>query len=112
MSAWADPTLLIVSVAGAIDSVTAPQLRDGIALAMAAKPVKLVLDLTGTGFLSSAGVNELVQLAYAARDDTILLHLAASTAVRRPLEALGLVPEVLTVYASVADAVAAFGDHS
>jgi anti-sigma B factor antagonist len=50
----------LIKVSGRIDSSTAPQLSDAIDLLLKKNRFKLVLDLSGVEFMSSAGLRVLV----------------------------------------------------
>ncbi len=53
----------VVAVAGRLDSNTSPELARVLATTIAAGHSRLVLDLTGTQYLSSAGLRVLLQVA-------------------------------------------------
>jgi anti-anti-sigma factor len=53
----------VVAVTGRIDSSTAPQLSRTLAQTLAARGARLVLDLSATQYLSSAGLRVLLQVA-------------------------------------------------
>ncbi|MFT7867411.1 MULTISPECIES: STAS domain-containing protein [Amycolatopsis] len=106
---WIDRATLVIAVTGELDLVTTARTRDEIAVILAARPLRLVLDLTGVSFLASTGVNEIVRLAHAAADDAVALHVAAGVHNRRTFELLGLTGTLLRVFDTRADALAAFG---
>ncbi len=95
----------MVAVTGEIDLLTAPQLRDAVALGCTDDAGSaLVIDLSAVTFLGSSGLAELVEVAEnAARNDRPLRVVVGDQRVRRPLEITGLV-HVLAVYDSLDDA--------
>jgi len=109
---WLDRATLAIALTGELDLVTTGRARDAIAVILAARPLRLVLDLTGVAFLASTGVNEIVRLAHAAADDAVSLHIAAGPHNRRTFELLGLTGAVLRVFDTRAEALAAFGPTS
>jgi anti-sigma B factor antagonist len=86
---------VVVTVAGELDTLTAPDLRAALDGALADPTCRrLVLDLSGVTFLSSAGLSVLVTTREDTRARSIELQLAGLTgnrAVRRPLELTGLI---------------------
>ena len=80
-----------VSVAGEVDTFTAPTLRSALDGELEWQPPKLVLDLRGIRFLGSGGLAVLVQTQVSADARGIALRLIATTRpVIRPLEVTGL----------------------
>ena len=102
------PGVVVATVSGEVDMLTAPGLRT-VVLAELADCAVLVLDLSGVGFLGSAGLAVLVEASYEARRREVALRLvAAGRSVQRPLEITGL-DEVLTTFPTRDDAVGAPG---
>jgi anti-sigma B factor antagonist len=82
-----------VSVAGEVDTFTAPTLRSAVDAELKGRPAELVLDLRGVRFLGSAGLALLVETQKSAGARGIVLRLIATTRpVIRPLEVTGLLP--------------------
>ncbi|WP_410631174.1 STAS domain-containing protein [Amycolatopsis sp. cmx-4-83] len=106
---WIDKVTLVIAVTGELDLAGTPRMRDEVALILAGRPLRLVLDLNGVCFLASTGVNEIVRLAHAATEDAVTLHVAAGPDNRRMLTMLGLTDTLLRVFDTRADALAAFG---
>ena len=80
-----------VSVAGEVDTFTAPTLRSALDSELERQPPELVLDLRGIRFLGSGGLAVLVQTQVSADARGIALRLIATTRpVIRPLEVTGL----------------------
>lgn len=83
------PGAVVLTVTGEVDMVTAPALENAVRRSLTECPARLVIDLTGAEFLSSAGIAVLV-LAHRARDDVALHIVATDRIVLRPLELTGL----------------------
>ena len=82
-----------VSVAGEVDTFTAPTLRSAVDAALERRPPALVLDLRGVRFLGSAGLALLVETQKSADARGLALRLIATTRpVTRPLEVTELLP--------------------
>jgi len=81
---------IVVEVTGEIDMLTAPRLNEAVQQAIARSPRRLVLDLTGVTFLSSAGLALIVRAHKECGDRIDLRIVAASTATLRPIELMGL----------------------
>jgi anti-sigma B factor antagonist len=80
-----------LSVAGEVDTFTAPALRSALDAELERRPPELVLDLRGVRFLGSAGLAVLVETKKSAGARDIVLRLIATTRpVTRPLEVTGL----------------------
>jgi anti-sigma B factor antagonist len=80
-----------VSVAGELDTFTAPTLLSALDTELERRPPELVLDLRGVRFLGSAGLAVLVETQKSANAPEIALQLIATTRpVIRPLEVTGL----------------------
>lgn len=84
---------VVVQLVGEIDLMSLEPMREALtaALADATAPEPIVLDLTGVGFLASAGLAELQTLHdRAAAQHTPLRIVATGRAVLRPLEVTGM----------------------
>ncbi|QUQ66689.1 STAS domain-containing protein [Kutzneria sp. CA-103260] len=102
------PGMVVASVSGELDMLTAPRLRAVVTAELAGCAV-LVIDLSGVSFLGSAGLAVLVEAAHEAERQQVELRVVATgRTVRRPLEITGL-NEVLTTFPSRDDAVGAPG---
>ncbi|MEV6608943.1 STAS domain-containing protein [Kutzneria sp. NPDC051319] len=100
--------VVVATVSGEVDMLTAPSLRAVVAAELDDCKV-LVIDLSAVGFLGSAGLAVLVEASHEAQRQQVELRLVASgRSVRRPLEITGLT-EVLTTFPSRDDAVGAPG---
>lgn len=100
--------LAIVSVTGEIDLLTSPQLTEAVTAALTDKPRGLIIDLTDTAFLSSAGMGVLVA-AHATAPTGSFSVVADGPATSRPMELIGL-NDFLDLHPTLDDAVAAFDD--
>lgn len=98
---------LVVSVAGDVDAGSAARLREEVTTARTAETsARLALDLTRVGFLDSAGLAVLVQVASDCHKDEQELRIVAnSRAVLNPLRLTGL-DQVFTIVESVPAATA------
>lgn len=103
---------VVVRFAGEIDLTSVSAVRAAVtaALADATAPHPVVLDLTGVGFLASAGLAELQTADQRAADQhTPLRIVATGRAVLRPLEVTGMAealdirPDITTALAPSAD---------
>ncbi|WP_043536261.1 STAS domain-containing protein [Saccharomonospora cyanea] len=101
--------VVVAHVSGEVDLLSAPELRQWVEQSTTAAS-GLVLDFDGVGFLGSAGLSVLAELAEkAAHDKLTWAVVATKRVVLRPLEATGLVAQ-MPVYSSVDDAVKAVTD--
>jgi anti-sigma B factor antagonist len=102
---WSGQTAL-VTAAGEIDLTNAEGLRDALLSALNAGALGLVVDLTETTFLDSAGVTALVRASRRATAGEATMRLAVTApAVLRVLDLVGL-DRLIEVHPSVAEAVA------
>ena len=82
---------VLLTVAGEVDSSTAPSLRAVVDSAFADGAPTLTVDLDGVTFLDSAGLCVLAAAHRRAAEDGVRLRVVASTrAVIRPLQITGL----------------------
>lgn len=98
--------LVIVTVQGSVDVLTAPQLSEAVAEALSGQPAGLIIDLTSTDFLASAGMSALMSAHEAIAPTGVFGVVAAGPATARPLTVMGL-DKTLVVYPTLAHAVAA-----
>ncbi|MGH3210074.1 MAG: STAS domain-containing protein [Trebonia sp.] len=102
---WSGRTAL-VTAAGEIDLTNAESLRDALLTALNTGALGLVVDLTATTFLDSAGVNALVRASRRAAGTEATLRLAVTApAVRRVLDLVGI-DQLIEVYPDVTEALA------
>lgn len=87
---WLGPTV-VVSVSGAVDMLTAPGLEKSVAACLDERPAAMIIDLTDTEFLGSAGISVLVHACSLAGDRRIGFGVVADApATSRPITLLGL----------------------
>ena len=86
---WIGRTV-VISVAGVLDMLTAPQLEAGIAASLPKNPSAIIVDLTHVEFLASAGMGVLVDTYERAAGSAKFLVVADGPATSRPLNLLGL----------------------
>lgn len=98
--------LVILTVQGSIDVLTAPQLSEAVLEAVSGQPRGVVIDLTMTDFLASAGMAALVAAHEAIAPSGLFGVVAAGPATSRPLQVMGL-DQTLVLYPTLAHAVAA-----
>lgn len=97
----------VVSVRGEIDMVTTPRLHSCLQERLARTPQRLIVNLSGVGFLGSSGLAVLVECLDDARGrGTDLRLVVSSREVIRPLEATGLT-ELFQTYPDVESALVA-----
>lgn len=101
---WSGPAV-VLRVSGEIDMTTAGRLEDAVNLALTNNPQRLVLDLTGVGFFSSAGITPLIAAQEATRGRTRFAVVITGDPVFRSLKLTGVDCD-LAIYASVEDALA------
>lgn len=109
--AWSGRTAL-VAAPGEIDLTVAEGFRDALLTVLNAGALGLVVDLTGTTFIDSAGVSALVRASRraAASEATVRLAVTASP-VRRVLSLVGI-DQLIEVHPSVDAAIASLPDQS
>ena len=100
-------TVAVVAIFGRIDSSTSPALAKALTSAIAAEVPRLVLDLTATQYLSSAGLSVLLQVEkrIGQMNGRFVLH-GLSARVRDVLDVSGFLTE-LTVCGDRSEALAA-----
>jgi len=97
----------VVTASGQIDSETAPQLDTELTKVVGEKN-KLVVDLKGVGYMSSAGIRAIVKASQAAEANGGAVKLAAvPEEIQAVLYTVGLNQKVVA-FASVDEAVASF----
>lgn len=106
------PSCAVVRPAGTLDRRTAPDLEAALQALTGQGHGRIVLDLSGVGEMSSAGLRVIISAAKLLRSERIGgdLRLAApSERVVQVLELAGLLP-VLKVYTSGEQAIASFDE--
>ena len=107
---WSGRTA-VVTAAGEIDLTNAEILRDTLLSALNAGALGLVVDMTTTTFIDSAGVTALVRASRRAAATGATVRLAVTApAVLRVLNLVGI-DQLIEVHPSVTDAVASLPEH-
>jgi anti-sigma B factor antagonist len=102
----------IVAAGGEVDLTNADGLREALLAALDAGARGLVVNMTQTTFLDSAGVTALVRASRQASAGNATLRLAVTApAVLRVLNLVGL-DQVISVYPGVSEAVASLPDQT
>ena len=94
---------VVLSAAGTIDMVTAPQLQTHLDSVLSRQPSALLVDLSRVDFLGSAGINVLANVHNEAGDVAYAV-VADGPATSRPLRLLGI-DKLIPIYPTVADAI-------
>jgi anti-sigma B factor antagonist len=102
--------LIVVSVSGSIDMLTAPGLAESLDSALAKKPNGLIVDLSKVEFLGSAGISVLMRTRDTLGDSTPFCVVADGPATHRPLTLLGI-SEMLCLCRTLEDAVSKLSDR-
>jgi anti-sigma B factor antagonist len=98
-----DDDTIVLSVAGVIDLATATELADAMHVALASARHRLVIDLTGVSFMSSAGLAILAEAHAAMKPRAQFAVVANNAVILRPLEITKLA-DVLDVYPTLESA--------
>ncbi|MGV0815438.1 STAS domain-containing protein [Mycolicibacterium boenickei] len=96
----------VVTVAGTVDMLTAPQLEEAISSAAQSSPSAIVVDLSAVEFLASAGMGVLVAAHEKLGDTARFAVVADGPATSRPLKLVGIA-EVVDLFATLDEALAA-----
>ena len=103
------PGYAVLSVAGQVDASTEQGFRDALTSVLAHGVPRIVVDLSGVGFMSSAGIGVLMGVRRVLADAGGSLVLAAPHGEVAQVLSIAGVAEVIPVAASVPDAVAQLG---
>jgi anti-anti-sigma factor len=107
---WSGRTA-VVTAAGEIDLTNAESLRDTLLSVLNAGALGLVVDLTATTFIDSAGVSALVRASRRAAATEATMRLAVTAAaVLRVLDLVGI-NRLIEVHPTVTEAVASLPEH-
>jgi anti-sigma B factor antagonist len=96
---------VVVEVAGEVDLLSAPRLRDAVMAALADRPPVVVVDLLKVGFLGSSGLAALMEAQQQTGEHTQLRVVADGPVTLRPLQVTAL-DRHLAVYSTREDALA------
>ena len=104
-----EDNITIVAVNGSVDALTAPDLARAIVDEIAEGHVYLVVDLTGVGFMSSAGLRTLLGAVKETRSQGGDLRIASTNPGIDKLLKMSGFHNIAKVFTSNVDAVASFG---
>jgi anti-sigma B factor antagonist len=96
----------VLTVAGVVDMLTAPQLEEAIATAAKESPQGVIVDLGAVDFLASAGMGVLVAARDELPESVRFAVVADGPATSRPLKLVGIA-EIVGLHVTLADALAA-----
>lgn len=100
--------VVVIGVSGRVDGFSAPQLDDALQNAIKARHYKIVTDLKGTDFMSSAGMRALLKARLEVQDKNGELRLAEpSDYLLDSLKLVGL-DKLFHIYASREEALKGF----
>jgi anti-sigma B factor antagonist len=99
---WVD-RLVVVSVSGTVDMLSAPWMADAIDSALAKDPAGLIIDLSKVDFLASAGIRVLIEAHDTVASSGRFGVVADGPATSRPLTLLGI-NEIISIYPTLDDA--------
>jgi anti-sigma B factor antagonist len=102
---WFD-TVVVISVSGALDLLTAPVLVEMTDVAVTQVPAGVIVDLSKVDFLASAGMNVLVAIHRKLTPSTRFGVVADSPVTSRPLKMLGL-DKLIALYPTLSAALEA-----
>lgn len=100
-----DGAVVVLTVEGAIDMVTAPRFLADVRAALRAQPPVLVIDLTGVTFLAAAGLHVLDVARAEAGDQMLLAVVASGPVTARPMQITGLC-DIVDTYPTVTEVLA------
>lgn len=101
--------IVVLSVSGAIDMLTAPGLTEAINAALTKSPSGLIVDLSKVKFLASAGIRVLVTANQEITPPARFGVVADGPATSRPMTLVGIT-DIVDLYAALDDALAEFAD--
>ncbi|MGN2637391.1 STAS domain-containing protein [Nocardia takedensis] len=90
----------VLTVSGEVDLATAPALESAIEGILGDKPAALIIDLSGVGFLASAGMAALVAAHQRAGEATTIAVVADGPATSRQLKMTSL-DQVFALYSTL-----------
>jgi len=102
--------LIVVSVSGSVDMLTAPGLTESLDSALAKKPNGLIVDLSKVEFLGSAGISVLMKTRDNLGESIPFCVVADGPATHRPLTLLGI-NEMMCLCRTLDDAVSKLTDR-
>jgi anti-sigma B factor antagonist len=103
--------IAVLKVGGDIDLATVPALEAAIEEALIPKPTGLVIDLSGVGFLASAGLQTLVATHNSVSQSAHFAVVANSASTSRPIQLTGL-DQIFALYPTLSEALTAVQANS
>jgi len=103
--------IAVLKVGGDIDLATVPALEAAIEEALMPKPTGLVIDLSGVGFLASAGLQTLVATHNSVSQSAHFAVVANSASTSRPIQLTGL-DQIFALYPTLGEALTAVQGNS
>lgn len=103
VQADSDDGVVVLSVRGVLDALTAPQLTKEIAAELADHPTTLIVDLTDVTFLASAGVSAILH-GHVAAGSTRFAVVADGPITAGPMSLAGVDVLLMDIYPSLAAA--------
>jgi anti-sigma B factor antagonist len=100
------PDCVVLSVAGEVDLVTAPDIETALIRELDGGATRIVVDLSGVTFFGSLGLAVLIRTVTGAEERSVELRLVANQLALRTME-LTSTAEVFSLYPSVEAAVGA-----
>ncbi len=95
----------VVSAAGTVDMLTAPQLQDAISASLRKNPAALVVNLTDVEFLASAGMSVLIAAHQETSPNAAFGVVADGPVTGRPLKLVGIA-DIVDVFPTLDEALA------
>jgi anti-anti-sigma factor len=99
----------IISPVGRIDNETSPALQDRLLRSLDVAGAKVIVDLAGVEYISSAGLRALMMAAKRSKAQNGQLGVAALTPVVQEIFAISRFSHVVKVFDTLESALAAFG---
>ena len=103
--------IAVLKVGGDIDLAAVPALEAAIEEALIPKPTGLVIDLSGVGFLASAGLQTLVATHNSVSQSAHFAVVANSASTSRPIQLTGL-DQIFALYPTLGEALTAVQGNS
>jgi anti-sigma B factor antagonist len=95
--------VVVLSVRGDIDALTAPQLSDAILDALSEEPSAMIVDLSAVDFMASSGMAVLVSTQERVTPTAVFGVVADGPGTSRPLKLMGL-DAVIPIHPTLDDA--------
>ena len=106
---WIDATVVVLSVRGDVDALTAPRLNAQILTALSEKPSALIVDLSAVDFMASSGMTVLMTAREHVAPKAWFGVVADGAGTSRPLKLMGI-DAVVGLHHTLDDALASFAE--